>query len=332
MIQSCRLLSGVPCLSAMVLEQTRAQLPCAQLRGALGRSPCMLRGHVVTKRSRLPGLQTMRIAMCKAANSIQDAETSESEGPVAQSGFPPSYRIRICSQNRFSVLATMLMSTIRQSARLCTKAQGYAPCRFSAPLRARQVSVSCTSAEVVEAAEDAPAAEPLPTGDLDIRVGKILSVEKHPDADSLYVESIDVGEEEPRTIVSGLVAFVPEDQMADRDVIVICNLKARNMRGVKSHGMVLCASDEAHENVEPLAPPQGAPVRKSTASPANTCSCPPTHIVLVFRCRLGSASGSRRISRNQPRRTGYRRKSCGRQCSLSSRRRTTLLPPSRASP
>lgn len=165
-----------------------------------------------------------------------------------------------CPQNLFRTLATMLMSTIKQSARLCSKIQGFRPANVLSPLHARQVSVSCASAEPVEAAEDAPAAEPLPTGDLDIRVGKILSVEKHPDADSLYVESIDVGEEEPRTIVSGLVAFVPEDQMADRDVIVICNLKARNMRGVKSHGMVLCASDEAHENVEPLAPPQGAPV------------------------------------------------------------------------
>ena len=34
----------------------------------------------------------------------------------------------------------------------------------------------------------------------DLRVGKIISVEKHPDADSLYVEQIDVGEEKPRTV------------------------------------------------------------------------------------------------------------------------------------
>ena len=35
-----------------------------------------------------------------------------------------------------------------------------------------------------------------------------------------------------------------------RLVVVLCNLKARNMRGVKSFGMLLAASDEAHENVE----------------------------------------------------------------------------------
>ena len=34
----------------------------------------------------------------------------------------------------------------------------------------------------------------------DLRVGKIVSVEKHPDADSLYVEQIDVGEDKPRTV------------------------------------------------------------------------------------------------------------------------------------
>lgn len=49
---------------------------------------------------------------------------------------------------------------------------------------------------------------------MDIRVGKIISCEKHPDADSLYVEQIDVGEAEgPRTIVSGLVKYVPLEEM-----------------------------------------------------------------------------------------------------------------------
>jgi hypothetical protein len=39
-----------------------------------------------------------------------------------------------------------------------------------------------------------------------------------------------------------------------RLVVVLCNLKARNMRGVKSFGMLLAASDEAHENVELVRP------------------------------------------------------------------------------
>ncbi len=43
-------------------------------------------------------------------------------------------------------------------------------------------------------------------------------------------------------------------------MIVLCNLKPRNMRGVKSNGMVLCASNDTHDVVEPLTPPAEAPV------------------------------------------------------------------------
>ena len=48
---------------------------------------------------------------------------------------------------------------------------------------------------------------------LDFRIGKIVAVEKHPDADTLYVETVDLGEEKPRTIVSGLVNHVPIEQV-----------------------------------------------------------------------------------------------------------------------
>lgn len=44
----------------------------------------------------------------------------------------------------------------------------------------------------------------------------------------------------------------------NRMVVVICNLKPRNMRGIKSFGMLLAASDELHLVVEPLVPPAGA--------------------------------------------------------------------------
>lgn len=46
----------------------------------------------------------------------------------------------------------------------------------------------------------------------------------------------------PRTIVSGLVNYVPIEEMKDRMVVVLCNLKPAKMRGVESCGMVLCAS------------------------------------------------------------------------------------------
>ena len=55
--------------------------------------------------------------------------------------------------------------------------------------------------------------KPIDVSRLDMRIGKIVSVKPHPDADTLYVEEVDVGEENPRTIVSGLVKHVPVEQV-----------------------------------------------------------------------------------------------------------------------
>lgn len=84
-------------------------------------------------------------------------------------------------------------------------------------------------------------------------------MEHHPDADSLYVEQIDLGEAEgPRTIVSGLRKYISLEDLQGRPVLVLANLKPRNMRGIKSNGMLLCASNAEHTEVEPLTPPEGA--------------------------------------------------------------------------
>jgi len=53
----------------------------------------------------------------------------------------------------------------------------------------------------------------------------VKSVEKHPNADSLFVEQIDLGEEKPRTIVSGLVKYVKPEDFENKLVVVLCNLK-----------------------------------------------------------------------------------------------------------
>ncbi|CAN1334374.1 Probable methionine--tRNA ligase [Linum perenne] len=87
---------------------------------------------------------------------------------------------------------------------------------------------------------------------LDIRVGLIKKAQKHPDADSLYVEEIDVGEAEPRTVVSGLVKYIPLEEMQNRKVCVLCNLKPATMRGIKSQAMVLAASNSDHTMVSSL--------------------------------------------------------------------------------
>ncbi|KAH0676626.1 hypothetical protein KY285_024427 [Solanum tuberosum] len=93
---------------------------------------------------------------------------------------------------------------------------------------------------------------------LEIRVGLITKAQKHPDADSLYVEEIDVGEALPRTVVSGLVKYIPLEEMQNRKVCVLCNLKPASMRGIKSQAMVLATSNSDHTKVELVEPPKDA--------------------------------------------------------------------------
>lgn len=89
---------------------------------------------------------------------------------------------------------------------------------------------------------------------LDLRVGYIQSVEPHPNADALYLEKIDVGESEPRVVLSGLAHKIPMDQLQHRACVVVCNLKPVNMRGITSHAMLLCVSnDDAIALLEPSA-------------------------------------------------------------------------------
>ena len=108
----------------------------------------------------------------------------------------------------------------------------------------------------------APETRPLPSM-VDMRVGRIVDIQRHPDADALYLEKVDFGEPDgPRTILSGLVHYVPIDEMRDRRVVGICNLKPVAMRGIKSYGMLLCAThkDGKEHGIEPVQPPADAPL------------------------------------------------------------------------
>ncbi|KAJ8965031.1 hypothetical protein NQ314_004429, partial [Rhamnusium bicolor] len=100
-----------------------------------------------------------------------------------------------------------------------------------------------------------PASElPVDIGRLDLRIGKVEDVQRHPDADSLYVLKINCGEEKPRTVCSGLVKHIPIEELRDRTVVLLCNLKPVKMRGITSEAMVMCASSDA--GVEVLSPPK----------------------------------------------------------------------------
>lgn len=102
---------------------------------------------------------------------------------------------------------------------------------------------------------------------LDIRVGRITKVWEHEEADKLYCEEIDVGEDEPRTVASGLRPYLKPEDMEDRLVLVLCNLKERKMVGFPSHGMVLCASNADHTDVRLVNPPIDAQIGERVTIP-----------------------------------------------------------------
>ncbi|KAM1049779.1 hypothetical protein ACFX11_031847 [Malus domestica] len=137
--------------------------------------------------------------------------------------------------------------------------------RVAAQLKKTKVSDS-TGKKKQQPTKSAAEAE-ISISRLDIRVGLITKAQKHPDADSLYVEDIDVGEGQTRTVVSGLVKYIPLEKMQNRKVCVLCNLKPANMRGIKSEAMVLAASNSDHTTVELVEPPEGAQVGERVTFP-----------------------------------------------------------------
>jgi len=90
--------------------------------------------------------------------------------------------------------------------------------------------------------EDSPPPEERFRDRVELRAAKIVEITRHPEADKLYIETLDDGTEEGRTIVSGLVPHYAEDELLGRTIIVVANLKPAKLRGVRSMGMLLAAS------------------------------------------------------------------------------------------
>ena len=90
-------------------------------------------------------------------------------------------------------------------------------------------------------------------------MGHILKAERHPNADSLYVSTIACGDapgtdntseyegQIVRTGCSGLNGLIPLEEMQNRKIVAVCNLKPVTMRGIKSSAMVLAASPRVAE-------------------------------------------------------------------------------------
>nr|QEE15060.1 Methionine--tRNA ligase [Candidatus Prometheoarchaeum syntrophicum] len=76
---------------------------------------------------------------------------------------------------------------------------------------------------------------------LDIRVGTILKVEEVPKSRNLLKMQVDIGEENPRQIVSGIKNWYSIEDLKGSKIIVLANLKPRKIMGIESKGMLLAA-------------------------------------------------------------------------------------------
>ena len=77
---------------------------------------------------------------------------------------------------------------------------------------------------------------------VELKVGKIINVENHPDADKLYVVHLDDGGD-GRIICAGIKEYYSIEEMIGMNVVFVANLKPRPLRGVTSEGMMLAADD-----------------------------------------------------------------------------------------
>lgn len=85
---------------------------------------------------------------------------------------------------------------------------------------------------------------------VDLRVGTVIRAEAIPRAKKLLKLEVDIGE--TRIIVAGIAEnYTPED-LVDKQVIVVANLKPAKLMGILSNGMLLAAVDENGNTIATL--------------------------------------------------------------------------------
>ena len=80
---------------------------------------------------------------------------------------------------------------------------------------------------------------------VELAVGEILSAEKVPETDKLLKLTVNMGEAEPRQIVSGISLYFPDcSVLVGKKVMFVANLEPRTIRGLESNGMILAVSTD----------------------------------------------------------------------------------------
>ena len=78
---------------------------------------------------------------------------------------------------------------------------------------------------------------------IEIKVGTVVSVDIVEGADKLYILQVDLGEEKPRQILSGIREFVLPEDLLGKQFPFVTNLAPRRLRGHDSNGMILAGND-----------------------------------------------------------------------------------------
>jgi methionyl-tRNA synthetase len=125
------------------------------------------------------------------------------------------------------------------------------------PRREAPETAAAPGAGEARTAEPRGGATADPFSKLEIRAGRIDAAAEHPNADSLFALTVDVGSEK-RSICAGLRGHVTADELAGRRVLVLANLKPATLRGIESRGMVL-ATDRRDGKVVPVDPGDASP-------------------------------------------------------------------------
>ncbi|MCF7872642.1 MAG: hypothetical protein K9L80_00330 [Candidatus Omnitrophica bacterium] len=78
---------------------------------------------------------------------------------------------------------------------------------------------------------------------LELKIGKIIKVEEHPNAEKLYLLTIDLGDKQIQ-LAAGIKPFYALSELEGKLVPVLVNLEPKNIRGVESQGMLLAAESK----------------------------------------------------------------------------------------
>jgi len=79
---------------------------------------------------------------------------------------------------------------------------------------------------------------------IELKVAVIKEVTEHPNADKLYIVTVDLGDK-TKQLVAGIRLSYQKEELIGKQVVVVDNLEPAVLRGVESQGMLLAASDES---------------------------------------------------------------------------------------